>query len=123
MHPAKTIALIDDDEAVRDALSGFLRSFGWSVCSFDSAEQLLLSARVSEITFLITDVCMPGTSGIELHACLCSRGYKLPTLFITAFATPEREELVRQIGGLALLQKPFNHNLLVDWLVAELGMP
>src|SRR3954463_13989517 len=80
------VAIVDDDESVRQALSALLRSLGYEAIDFASAEQLLRSGRRNEVACVISDVQMPGLSGLELHQRLAAVNKKrIPTILITAY--------------------------------------
>ncbi|MDR6957645.1 FixJ family two-component response regulator [Pseudomonas brassicacearum] len=80
-----TIAVVDDDESVRAALDSLLRSSGYSVRTYRSALEFLGANATAETHCLISDIQMPGMSGIELHERLSAMGLRIPTLFITAY--------------------------------------
>jgi FixJ family two-component response regulator len=95
MRSATLISIVDDDEAMREATKGLIRSLGYQVTTFASAEEFLQSDNVDETSCLIADVQMPGLSGIELQRDLIARGFKMPTIFITAF--PEERTRCRAL--------------------------
>ena len=102
------ISIVDDDESVRDATKSLLRSSGYTAQSFGSAEEFLESAQIAETDCLVTDVQMPGLSGVELQDRLLSDGHDVPTIFISAFPNPRLERQVLKSGAIAYLRKPFN---------------
>jgi len=110
------ISIVDDDSSVREAMSGLVRSLGFDAATFSSAEDFLQSDQVDETSCLITDVQMPGLSGVELQSHLISRGSVVPIIFVTA--SPERriEAQVRSAGAVAFLNKPFDDKTLIDCL-------
>ena len=114
MIKSPVIAVVDDDMAVRTGLDSLVRSLGFAVCLFASAEEFLGSTCLDKARCLITDVQMPGMSGIELHEHLSSRGFSIPTIFITAF--PEASVRKRAMTGSAVgfLSKPFSAQVLID---------
>ena len=114
---------MDDDIDVRLAVSNLVRSYGWAASTFESAEDYLQSGAFQTTALLISDVRMPGLSGVEMYTELVNRGYTLPTIFITAFSSPELEQKVRDVGALALLSKPFDFATVAHWLTAALGRP
>jgi FixJ family two-component response regulator len=67
-------------------MKGLIRSLGYQVTTFAPTEEFLQSDNVDETSCLIADVRMPGVSGIELQRDLIARGFKMPTIFITAFS-------------------------------------
>jgi len=107
------IAIVDDDPAVRRGTSGLLKSLGFSAIEFSSAEEFLSSGRAKDISCVITDVRMPGMSGIELQDRLIAAGHKIPIIFMTAF--PEERAKTRAIkaGAFGFLTKPFAQNALL----------
>jgi FixJ family two-component response regulator len=106
------IAVVDDDESVRESLASLAESVGYDVALFASAEDFLIAARHRhDLDCLILDVRLPGMSGIELHAQLCARGRSIPTIFITAHADPV---LSMKPGLVAVLYKPFQPEVLLQ---------
>jgi FixJ family two-component response regulator len=101
------VAIVDDDESIRESLPDLVRSFGYVVRAFASAEDFLAS-DVGETDCLIVDIKMPGMSGPDLRQELRRRGYDIPIIFITA----EKAETVRAgLSGqdvVASLFKPFS---------------
>jgi FixJ family two-component response regulator len=79
------IAVVDDDESFRHAIMSFIRSLGYAVVQFASAEALLKSDRLHETDCLISDVQMPGMNGVELQGKLIAQGHHLPIILMTAF--------------------------------------
>jgi FixJ family two-component response regulator len=110
------IAIVDDDESFRRATTSFVRSLGYGAAAFDSAEAFLKSDRVSETDCLITDVQMPGMTGIELQGRLISQGHSLPIIFITAFPEIKARTQALAAGAVGFLSKPFNDENLITCL-------
>src|SRR5271155_3492651 len=79
------IAIVDDDQSVREALTSLVRSLGYVAMAFECAEDLLKSRRRRSVSCLIADVQMPGMTGFELHNRLVASGEPTPTILITAF--------------------------------------
>ena len=102
------IAIVDDDDAVRGAIRTLLRSLGHHVFSFASAEEFLKSDQLAGTKCLITDVQMPGMSGIDLQARLKESGHRLPVIVITAFPDEEVRKRAMQLGALSFLAKPLD---------------
>jgi FixJ family two-component response regulator len=102
------IASIVDDAAVRVATASLVRSFGWQVHTFASAEAFLHFGPIAETLCLISDVQMPNISGIEMHERLLELGCAPPTIFITAFATVALQAKCEKNGALAFLEKPID---------------
>lgn len=104
-----TISVVDDDESIRNSLESLLKSMGYTVESFPSAESFLNAGGIIPKTdCLILDVCMPGMSGTELQKELKNRRLTIPVIFITAHSNSEW--IARTIGDGAVncLLKPFS---------------
>ncbi|MCQ3030760.1 response regulator [Pseudomonas syringae] len=114
MAKSPVIAVVDDDTAVRTGIDSLVRSLGFVACLFASAEEFLISPFLKTADCLITDVQMPGMSGLELHEHLTRQGLQIPTIFITAF--PEESVRRRAMTGSAVgfLSKPFDAQRLID---------
>ena len=80
------IAVIDDDGSVRAATCNLVRSLGYIVHAFASAEEFLRSPHLNDTSCVIADVQMPAMSGLELQSLSAFQGYGLPFIFITAFS-------------------------------------
>lgn len=121
MSSSSLVAVVDDDAAVRDSLDSLIRSLGFQVAVFSSAEEFLGAAELNNVGCLITDVQMPNMSGVELHEYLTAKNIHIPTLFITAF--PEETVRKRAMTGSALcfLAKPFPAHVLIDHLSRALS--
>lgn len=118
---APTIAVVDDDEAVRSAIDNLVRSLGLRAVTFDSAEAFLGSVSSGTAACLITDVHMPGMSGIELQGHLAAMGNKIPIILITAFPKDHVRAQAEAGGAVGYLSKPFEPRLLVDCIDKALG--
>jgi FixJ family two-component response regulator len=121
-EPSKTIAVVDDDDAVRTAIAGLIRSLGWDVRQFSSGIEFLQSDSAGETACLITDVRMPQLSGIELHERLLAQGHVVPTIFITAFPTLNINAKVNAPGVIAIFEKPIDPGALADCIERVLGV-
>jgi FixJ family two-component response regulator len=110
------IAIVDDDDSFRRATTSFVRSLGYGTAAFDSAEAFLKSDRVSEADCLITDVQMPGMTGIELQGRLIADGHQVPIIFITAFPEMRARAQALAAGAIGFLAKPFNDQNLITCL-------
>jgi FixJ family two-component response regulator len=113
LQDAAVVSIIDDDESVRTAIASLMRSLGFTVDTFASAEDFLSSPRVDETACLISDVQMPGISGIELQSRLAAQGRHTPIIFITAFPNESVAERALKAGATCFLQKPFDGKTLV----------
>jgi FixJ family two-component response regulator len=121
MRSAPLISIIDDDESMRESTKGLVRALGYQAATFASAEEFLQSDSMGNTSCLITDVQMPGLSGIDLQRGLIARGIQMPTIFITAF--PEEGTRLRALtaGAVGYLGKPFSEESLVSCLDKALG--
>lgn len=106
--------VVDDDEPFRRAIANLLRSNGYEVEIFLSAEEFLDSPRGDEAGCLILDVKMPGTSGMELQRRLQEENRRIPIIFITAHGTPEAREEAMRAGSVDFLPKPFSEEALLN---------
>jgi FixJ family two-component response regulator len=117
---AKLVAVVDDDELMRNAVQGLLKAAGYSSRVFASAEEFLSSGLQGTTACLIADVRMPGMSGLELFAKLNNDNYGIPTIFITAHGGEKmRMEALRE-GAAEFLTKPFDKTVLLQHVRAAL---
>jgi FixJ family two-component response regulator len=100
------IVIIDDDGSVRDATSNLLRALGYSVAVFSSAEEFLKSNTIQNASCLITDVQMPGMSGVEFQQHVLAAGHRTPIIIMTACPTDALRARVMQKGAVGFLTKP-----------------
>ncbi|MGB9044826.1 MAG: response regulator [Pseudolabrys sp.] len=116
MSKVPVIAIVDDDESFRRATMNFVRSLGYGTAAFDSAEAFLESDHIHDTDCLITDVQMPGMTGIELQDRLIAQGHRLPVIFITAFPEMRARAQALAAGAVGFLAKPFNDQRLIACL-------
>lgn len=121
MRRAPLISIIDDDESMLESTQGLVRSLGYQVATFASAEEFLKSEHVDDTSCLIVDVRMPGLSGIDLQRRLIARGVRMPTIFITAFPEEGTRRRAMTAGAVGYLGKPFSEESLLTCLDAALG--
>jgi FixJ family two-component response regulator len=118
MNPLPLVAIVDDDDSVRESLPDLLKEFGFASQNFSSAEAFLASDAISRSKCLILDIAMPGKSGPELQQELKALRSNIPIIFITA----QRDEGLRArmigLGAVACLFKPFDDTTLLDALNA-----
>jgi FixJ family two-component response regulator len=107
------ISVVDDDESVRESLSGLIRSVGFGVMVFASAEEFLGSNRLLDADCLILDVRMPGMSGIDLQRQLAASHTSIPVIFITAHGDEEARVRALNGGAVDYLLKPFSEEALL----------
>jgi two-component system response regulator DctR len=119
---AKLAHLIDDDEAIRDALAWLLQSRGIASRSWASAENFLADFRPDMRGCLILDVRMPGMNGPELFERLLERGCRMPAIFLTGHGdVPLAVQAIKK-GAFDFIEKPCNDNELVDRVVAAMRL-
>lgn len=112
------IAIVDDDESVRKALLGLLKSTGLEAITFLSAEAFLDSGRQHDTACLIADIRMPGMSGLDLQATLNSQNCKIPIIFITAHGDAKMRMNALRAGAVEFLAKPFDDEALLEHITA-----
>ena len=117
---AKLVAIVDDDDLMRSALQGMLKSVGLSSQAFASAEEFLKSGQQRQTACLITDIRMPGMSGLELQAKLNAEHCRIPTIFITAHGDARMRMQALRTGAVEFLAKPFDNEVLLDSVRAAL---
>jgi FixJ family two-component response regulator len=121
------ISIVDDDDALRDAMNGLMRAFGFRVRAFASAEDFLKFNDLSNTAYLIADVQMPHMSGLELHHRLLASGISIPTILITAYPEDSVRARAFEAGVVGYLTKPFSKNDLLACIrstrdLGEVGM-
>ncbi|MGB9648452.1 MAG: response regulator [Stellaceae bacterium] len=101
------VMIVDDDDSIRRAARRLIKSYGFPVETFVSAEDFLASGRLHATACLVLDVQMPGLNGLELQSRLIADGYRIPIIFITAFHDENTQAQTLKTGALAYLVKPF----------------
>jgi len=117
---AKLVAIVDDDELMRSALQGLLKSAGLPAQAFASAEEFLKSGVQHETACLIADIRMPGMSGLDLQAKLNADHCRIPTIFITAHGDAQMRMQALRAGAAEFLAKPFDDEVLLENVRAAL---
>jgi FixJ family two-component response regulator len=112
----RSITIVEDDDSVRAALVGLVTSLGYSARDFSSAEELLAGRDRGLGDCIITDIQMPGLSGIEMARRLRAGGDSVPVIMITARDDPGLEAKALASGALCLLKKPFGTGDMAEWL-------
>jgi len=115
------VAIVDDDDSMRDALTGLLKSVGLSTSAFASAEEFLRSGEQHHTACLIADIRMPGISGLELQARLNAEDCRVPTIFITAHGDEAMRMQALRAGAVEFLTKPLDDRALLEsvWAAME----
>ena len=116
------VAVVDDNDSVRESLPDLLESSGYAVLTFESAEGFLASSALHEAAALVLDVGLPGMSGPDLQQELIQRGQRLPIVFITAQGDLSLRPRLLARGAAACLFKPFSDTALLDALEAAIQM-
>ena len=122
MSEAPLISIVDDDALARDGIRELVDSLGYNTATFMSAEHFLEDGMIAETTCLITDLQMPGLSGLELQQALRSQGYHTPVILITAY--PNEKHRIRALGNGAVgfLSKPFDERSLIECLTVAIEL-
>jgi two-component system response regulator FixJ len=115
------IAVVDDDESVREALENLISSVGLQVKLFASAEDFLGSETPSQTDCAILDVRLPGISGLELQKRLAAKGQTVPIIIITAQGDDKTQDEAVAAGAIAFLKKPFQEEVLLAALESALN--
>jgi FixJ family two-component response regulator len=121
MNYTPQISIVDDDDSVRDALKSLIDSVGFRTEVFASGEAFLNSPDIAQTDCLITDVRMPGMSGLELQERLNAAGSSIPIVFISAHDDREARTRAMRGGAIDFLQKPFSEDSLLHAIDACLA--
>jgi len=117
---AGTVAVVDDDTAVREALDGLLRAEGWHVETYASAADLLARSSERTIECLVLDVELPGRTGLELQAERPESLREVPIIFVTGHADVPTSVRAMKAGAVDFLAKPFDPTALVEGVRAAI---
>ncbi len=116
------ISIIDNDEGMRLAMTGLVRSIGYAARGFKSAEEFLQSPELSETSCIISDVQMPGISGLDLQDKLADQNIATPIIFMSALqADAHTQQRALQAGAVCFLKKPFDDRVLIKCLEKALS--
>jgi FixJ family two-component response regulator len=116
------ISIVDDDLLARDGIRELVESLGYKAIAFSSAEHFLRSDEIAETTCLITDVQMPGLSGLELQEAVQSQGFHTPVILITAYPNEENRTRALENGAVGFLSKPFDERSLIECLTVAIKL-
>ncbi len=100
------ISVVEDDQPFRESMRKLMTVLGYTVQAFSSATEFLKSSLLSETACLVTDVQMPGMSGVELHRHLTDRGQMIPTILVTAYPDETARNRALKDGVVCYLSKP-----------------
>jgi two-component system, LuxR family, response regulator FixJ len=114
------IAIVDDDEPLREALGSVLKAAGFLIDTFASAEEFLEFPLRREIACLILDIRLPGMSGIELQRRLSESGCTIPIIFVTAHGDASLRDMLLKAGAAGFLNKPVRSDSLLREIYAAL---
>jgi FixJ family two-component response regulator len=114
------ISVVDDDESMREAMRGLMKSLGYAAQAFASAEEFLNSREALRTSCLIADVQMPGMTGLELHRHLIASGNAIPTILITAYPNDRARARALGDGVMGYLSKPFDEDDLLACIRSSL---
>src|SRR5712672_3994978 len=120
LEKSNMVAIVDDDDLMRSALQGLLKSVGLPAQAFASAEEFLKSGQHRHTACLIADIRMPGMSGLELQAQLNAEHCRIPTIFITAHGDTKMRMQALRAGAVEFLAKPFDDEALLGSVRAAL---
>jgi FixJ family two-component response regulator len=122
MSKAPLISIVDDDALVLDGIEALVESLGYNTVTFTSAEHFLRSDVIGETTCLITDVQMPGLSGLELQEALQSLGHQTPVIVITGYPNEKHRTRALENGAVGYLSKPFDEQTLIECLTVAIKL-
>jgi FixJ family two-component response regulator len=114
------VAIVDDDESMRNAVQGLMKAAGFPARAFASAEEFLKSGQQHNVGCLIADIRMPGMSGLELQARLNGERCRMPIIFITAHGDAKMRMQALRAGAVEFLAKPFDDEALLESVRAAL---
>jgi FixJ family two-component response regulator len=122
MHGKPRIAVVDDDESVRQGLANLINSVGYEAELYASAEEFLACPEASEAACLALDLRMPGMGGLELQRRLATRGGGPPVIIITAHGDDEARAEALAAGAVAFLKKPFKEETILGAISSALSL-
>jgi len=114
------VAIVDDDDLIRSAVQGLLKSAGLPSQAFASGEEFLNSGQQHQVRCLVADIRMPGMTGLELQAKLNAEHCRIPTIFITAHGDEKMRMQALRAGAVEFLAKPFDDEALLESVRAAL---
>jgi FixJ family two-component response regulator len=121
--PQYLISIVDDDESFREAMTSLMKSLGFEVEAFSSADAFLASPRLGNTACLIADVHMPGMTGIELQRHLVDSGRTIPVILITAYPDDNVRARALAAGVICYLSKTFDDDALLGFVRSALAQP
>ncbi len=113
MSASPIVAVVDDDPGVRGSIDSLLRSAGLNCLTFASAEHLLVSGSERLVACIVTDIHLPGMSGLELQLEMGVLGWRQPLVMMTAFPSHSARLAATRGGAVAFLTKPIDPEALL----------
>ena len=110
------ISIVDDDVWARSGLADLIVSLGYEVRAFESAEQFIESDSIKDTRCLITDLHMPGISGLDLQSFLRRKGHSTPIIIVTAYPSDKHRQQALAEGAVGFLTKPYDERSLLACL-------
>jgi FixJ family two-component response regulator len=120
MRQPQLIAIVDDDRSMREATNDLLHSAGYSAMAFASAQSLMKSKCLQDVACIVSDMRMPGMTGLDLHRWLAAEGHRIPTILMTAYPSEQLCALAAAAGIRRCLPKPFTAEVLLGSVDAVL---
>ena len=121
MAKNKLIAVVEDDQPFRESMRKLMTALGYAVEAFPSAAEFLASPLLPATGCLVSDVQMPGMTGVELHRHLVGAGYAIPTILVTAYPDEEVRRRALKDGVMCYLSKPVDDDHLERCLRSAFG--
>lgn len=115
-EPRRPVAIVDDDDAVRDSLRFLLEIAGYPVLTYGSAAEFLRHAPFAELSCLVVDQHMPEQTGLQLVSQLRSRGVTLPVMLITGSPSPDVVRQASELSVSQVLEKPLDDDVLLNFI-------
>jgi len=112
----RIVAIVDDDESVRDAIKRLMRSMGLAAEVFASAEEFLRSPDLNRTGCLVVDFSMPNMNGLDLRRSLLLQRREIPTILMTAYPSDDVRARALQAGVIGYLTKPFSDHELLSYV-------
>jgi len=116
----RLVAIVDDDESIRSSLLGLMKAMDFRSQAFESAEEYLKSGAQRNTACLITDIRLPGISGLELQSKLNADHHRIPIIFITGHGDERVRMQALRAGAVEFLMKPFDDQAMIDSIRAAL---
>jgi len=123
MSQSQMVSIVDDDPLAREGIKELVESLGYKALAFVSAQDFLQSGAIAKTGCLITDLQMPGLTGLELQERLQTQGYRTPVILITAYPNEKHRCRAMTAGAVGFLSKPFEEQALLECLTVAMKRP